>query len=109
MRYEFKDQEELIAIRADLESQGLLRKLEHMNNDEAGSGYIECMDAEESATARKDALQQELMATDIGLARGLEDLINILEQDDMNIRGRLPQALQDKLARREELRGLISG
>ena len=106
MRIEFKDKEELKDIQADLESQGLLIKLEHLNTD--GSGYIKHLNAEESIAENRQSVILELQASDIGLARGLEDLIDILEADNMNIRARLPQELQDKLARRTELRGLIS-
>jgi len=49
-----------------------------------------------------------LRSTDADLARGLEDIIVLMDDIGMNITGRLPSALKDKLARRAELRALMS-
>lgn len=106
MRIEFTDKAELESIRADIEAQGLYITREHLNADK--SGFIEHMDAEDSARAFKRMYREELLHSDAGLARGLEDLINVLEDDGMTIRTKLPQELQDKLARRVALRDSLS-
>jgi hypothetical protein len=74
-----------------------------------GIEELHFLEPDEIAAEDTESARAELAASDMGLARGLEDLIDILEADNMNIRARLPQELRDKLARRAELRGLISG
>lgn len=101
----FQDPAELDALKADLDSEGLIATCEHLDVD--GSGFILHLDAEGSQAAIQSAVREELQATDVGLARGLEDLIDLLEEDGMTIRARLPQELQDKLDRRATLRGSL--
>lgn len=59
-------------------------------------------------TDAADALQSELIASDLGLIRVLEDLITVLIDKRIVMLTDLPQAAQRKLARRYDLRSKLS-
>lgn len=67
-----------------------------------GTQWVEDTTAKEAAEALA-----ALAASDVGMARLLEDLIATLEAKGIMNKAELPQAAQDKLAERETLRGKL--
>lgn len=104
--FKYTDEVEREQIKLEQTTAGLRCRENIINPD--GTMELHFQEPEEIAVESIADAWLELQASDAGLARGLEDLIDILEADNMNIRARLPQELKDKLARRAELRGLIA-
>lgn len=101
--------EERTDIIDSMESTGFVLRKDIIHPD--GTGDLSFQSEIESQAEVDESIlksaHDELQSTDVGLARGLEDLIDLLDADGMNIRARLPQELQDKLARRKVLRGSL--
>ena len=74
----------------------------------SGAEWIEAATAEDIAARDRETAIAELAATDAGMARVAEDLVEILLAKSLIQESDIPRAVRDKIAARKALRASIS-